>query len=571
MKRATLAQILVAQHHLSAEAAEQYEERARQAGQSFAAYIAEQEAVSASALTQAYASLLGLAFIDAISEKMVPVDLLSRASFRFLRDRAVMPVWYNDTVAIAFAEPATMQAAGEIAQLVAPQAPLVMAPAKVIVDAINRYYPLEGASEMIKELAQEQELQGVELAAQATEDILEGESEAPVIKFVNQMLYQAVKQDASDIHIEPYEKEVRIRFRVDGVLHTMFTPPKRVQSALTSRIKIMASMNIAEKRQPQDNRIQIKIADKAVDIRVSVLPVTFGERIVMRLLDKNRTFAKLSDLNMSERDYQVLQEAMHAPNGIVFITGPTGSGKTSTLYAMLSELNAPEVNIVTVEDPVEYQMQGIGQVQVHEKIGLTFAASLRSILRQDPDIVMIGETRDAETAQIAIQAALTGHLVLSTLHTNSSAAAITRLIDMGIEPFLIASSVIAIVAQRLVRRLCDACKKRVAMDPAFARRLGLTPHAMKDIVFYGPQGCEQCMGTGYRGRIAIFEVMHMSRTVAQLTMQRADAGVLETQARRDGMRLLVEDGVRKIAQGLTSADEVLAVAVSHDEEIPADE
>ncbi|MCL5874965.1 MAG: GspE/PulE family protein, partial [Candidatus Dependentiae bacterium] len=323
-------------------------------------------------------------------------------------------------------------------------------------------------------------------------------------------------------------------------------------------------LNIAEKRQPQDGRIQIKIADKPIDIRVSILPVTFGERIVMRLLDKTKTFGKLQDLGFSKRDYQIIEQAIHEPNGIILITGPTGSGKTSTLYSILSQLNTPEVNIITVEDPVEYQMAGIGQVQVKEKIGLTFAAALRSILRQDPDIVMIGETRDQETAQIAIQAALTGHLVLSTVHTNSAPATITRLIDMDIEPFLIASTVVVIVAQRLVRRLCTNCKTVYKPDAEVLERLGITEQEARSITFYKAVGCDECLETGYKGRLALFEVMVMTPAIARLTMERADTTVLQQQAQKDGMTLLIEDGVRKIKQGLTTIEEVLSVATAHE-------
>jgi general secretion pathway protein E len=326
----------------------------------------------------------------------------------------------------------------------------------------------------------------------------------------------------------------------------------------------MSNLNIAEKRQPQDGRIQIKIADKAIDIRVSILPVTFGERIVMRLLDKTKSLSTLTEMGFSSRDFSVIEQSIHQPNGIILITGPTGSGKTSTLYAILSQLNSPDVNIITVEDPVEYQMQGIAQVQVKEKIGLTFAAALRSILRQDPDIIMIGETRDHETAQIAIQAALTGHLVLSTLHTNSAAATITRLIDMGVEPFLMASTITAVVAQRLVRRLHEICKVPHKPAPEILKRLGISTAQARSITFYEPRGCDECLHTGYKGRLALFEIMVMTSSIAHLTMERADATVIQEQALKDGMTLLVEDGVRKIIAGLTSIEEVLSVATSQE-------
>jgi general secretion pathway protein E len=329
----------------------------------------------------------------------------------------------------------------------------------------------------------------------------------------------------------------------------------------------MANLNIAEKRIPQDGRIEIKVADKAIDIRVSVLPVTFGERIVLRLLDKSRTFSRLKDLGFSARDYSVIEKSIHRPNGIIYVSGPTGSGKTSTLYSVLNELNSPEVNIVTVEDPVEYQMSGIGQVQVKDKIGLTFAAALRSILRQDPDIMMIGETRDQETAQIAIQSALTGHLVLSTIHTNNAPATITRLIDMGIEPFLIASSIVSVIAQRLVRKLCPVCKQKYSPSAEELESIGLIPAQASSISFYKAVGCEDCSMTGYKGRMAIFEIMEMTSDIANLTVERADTSLLRKQAVKDGMTQLIQDGLRKIVDGTTTIAEVVRVAAAEEEQL----
>ena len=334
---------------------------------------------------------------------------------------------------------------------------------------------------------------------------------------------------------------------------------------LVSRVKIMANLNIAEKRLPQDGRILIKIADKPVDIRVSVLPSNYGERVVMRLLDKSKGIINLKKLNLSEQDFEKISRTITRPNGIILITGPTGSGKTTTLYSIVGELNEPGVNIITVEDPVEYTISGVSQVQVNEKIGLTFAGALRSILRQDPDVILIGEIRDAETAQIATQAALTGHLVLSTLHTNNAPTAVTRLIDMGIEAFLIASTVISVVAQRLVRTLCQKCKKSYSPDPKLLKRLGITPAEAKKITFYQPGGCDACLQTGYRGRMAIFEVMEIDDAIRKLIVERADASVLRRKAIEQGMTLLVDDGVRHIKAGLTTVEEVVSVAQSEEE------
>lgn len=524
--------------------------------------LIELNAIQPQALAQFLATHTNLTYVETITDQMADPALLSKVPLKFLRDNAVIPVKMNtNQVMLLASNPLNFQALDDINLLLGGSAQYGVSTYPAIINAINKYYPLEGTKQMIEELKEEGEpLEQVEFASIGETDILEMATEAPIIKLVNNILYQAVKRNASDIHIEPFEKELRVRYRIDGVMYDVMSPPKRIQAALSSRIKIMSNLNIAEKRLPQDGRMQIKVGDKAIDIRVSVLPVVFGERIVMRLLDKSRTFSNLDTIGLSERDLAIVRENIHRPNGILYVTGPTGSGKTSTLYSILGELNKPDVNIVTVEDPVEYQMAGIGQVQVKEKVGLTFAAALRSILRQDPDIVMIGETRDQETAQIAVQAALTGHLVLSTLHTNSAPASITRLIDMGVEPFLIASSVAMIIAQRLVRKLCPKCRQAYQPEPELLKRLGLSKEQAEHIKFYKAVGCSDCINTGYQGRLAVFEVMEMTAGIAALTMKRADTALIRTQAVKDGMILLVQDGIRKIAAGLTSVEEVLAVA-----------
>ena len=397
MNRKTLSQILVDRHLFTPEELESLRVASEQAHQSLEDYLRAQHLIKDEDLALAYADLFHVPYLDAITEKMAQPELLAKIPLKFLREQLVIPILYHDGIAVVTANPSHFQPIDELNLLLGGNVKTLVGTRALIVDAINRYYPLEGTKQMIEELEEEKEMEEVDFGAIQEEDILGMASEAPIIKLVNHILYQAVKRDASDIHIEPQEKELRIRYRIDGVLYTAFLPPKRAQAALTSRIKIMANMNIAEKRVPQGGRIQIKIADKAFDIRVSSLPVAFGERIVMRLLDKTKTFGALERLGFSERDYAVIEQSIAQPNGIILITGPTGSGKTSTLYSILSQLNSPEVNIVTVEDPVEYQMQGIGQVQVKESIGLTFAAALREILRQDPDIIMIGELRDQET------------------------------------------------------------------------------------------------------------------------------------------------------------------------------
>lgn len=517
-------------------------------------------------LAKALAEKFECPYVPEITEQMTDPEVISQIPLKFLREQAIMPIKLEgDTVTLVSANPYNFQPLDELSSLLKIAYHIAVAPQSVIVDAINKYYPYESSKEVIEGLEDEKEFSSdLDFAAINEEDILGMASEAPIIKLVNHILYQGVKQEASDIHIEPFEKELRVRYRIDGILYPSITPPKRAQAAIASRIKIMANLNIAEKRHPQDGRIQIKIADKAIDIRVSILPTVYGERIVMRLLDKAKTFKALNELGLSDRDYRVLMQAIEQPNGIILVTGPTGSGKTSTLYAILNKLNNPDVNIVTVEDPVEYQMVGVGQVQVQDKIGLTFAAALRSILRQDPDIVMIGETRDQETAQIAIQASLTGHLVLTTLHTNSSAASITRLIDMGIEPFLIASSVVAIMAQRLVRRLCPVCKEKYTPTPEVLKRIGISEAEAKTITFYKPVGCKECLNTGYSGRIPLFEIMVMTNPIARLTIERADTSRIQDAAIKDGMTLLIHDGIEKIKKGLTTIEEVLSVATTQE-------
>lgn len=559
MIKKSIAEILLEKGVITPEQKLEYEAVCHENNLQFEEYIRDNNLVSEEDLARAYSEMFRVPYIEKITEKMADPELLAKIPLQFLRKHAVIPIRSDDVVSIISANPFEFQPIDELKLLVDSTALLGVASRTTIIDGVNRYYPLEGTKEMIEELEEEAGLEkGMDFGEIHEEDILGMASDAPIIKLVNHIFFQAVKREASDIHIEPFEKELRVRYRIDGVLYDVLTPPKRAQAALSSRIKIMANLNIAEKRQPQDGRIQIKIADKPIDIRVSVLPVTHGERIVLRLLDTTRTFGQLTSIGLSDRDYSILTQSVAKPNGIILITGPTGSGKTSTLYSILSELNKPGVNIITVEDPVEYQMKGIGQVQVKDAIGLTFAAALRSILRQDPDIVMIGETRDHETAQIAVQAALTGHLVLSTLHTNSAAASITRLIDMGIEPFLIASTITSVVAQRLVRRLCDKCKKSYKPDLDTLQQIGITDTT--GATLYEPVGCDECMGTGYRGRLAIFEIMQMTPHIVRLTLERADTLLIQEQARKDGMSLLVEDGARKVKEGLTTVEEVLSVA-----------
>ncbi|MDA8172745.1 MAG: type II secretion system ATPase GspE [Nitrospiraceae bacterium] len=427
----------------------------------------------------------------------------------------------------------------------------------VVLEAINRYYgQLGSAKDVMEDITREDDLSSVATEFEKPKDILELTEEAPIIRLLNALLRQALKERASDIHIEPFEKELEVRIRVDGVLKKILAPPKIIQDALVSRVKIMANLDIAERRLPQDGRIRLLIGGRDIDIRVSLIPTIHGERVVMRILDRKSGSIGLVQLGMDDGLRAQFEDLLARQNGIILVTGPTGSGKTTTLYAALKQIYSEEKNIVTIEDPVEYELAGIGQIQINPRIGLTFASGLRSILRQDPDVIMVGEIRDLETAQIAIQASLTGHLVLSTLHTNDAASAITRLIDIGVEPFLVASSLAGVLAQRLVRRNCAHCSAPYEMPPEEAAHFmqpGVNFSAVKGA------GCAKCGGTGYLGRMGIFEFLPIGPAERKLITERADAKSIGERAAADGMRTLRGDGLAKVVSGLTTPEEVFRV------------
>lgn len=402
--------------------------------------------------------------------------------------------------------------------------------------------------------------------AQLKIDVTDAEDDdAPIIRYVNAIIFKASSERASDVHIESFEESVKVRFRIDGVLYDIAEEDKAFQASIISRIKVMAGLNIAEKRLPQDGRIGLKIAGRDVDIRVSTIPTQFGERVVLRLLDKSATVLDLVQLGMGPHDLEVMSKLITKPNGIILVTGPTGSGKTTTLYSCLSAINSAEINILTVEDPIEYQLGGIGQMQVNPKINFTFASGLRAILRQDPDVVMVGEIRDTETAEIAIQASLTGHLVFSTLHTNDSAGAVTRLIDMNIEPFLVASSLLGILAQRLVRRLCPACKETYELTDEEVSQLGVDPshYASRTACRAGTANCTICNNTRYTGREGIYELLLIDEEIRSLILQQTDSNTIKMAAARRGFSTLRHDGARKVFEGITSVEEVLMA--THDD------
>ncbi|MCL1910798.1 MAG: type II secretion system ATPase GspE [Leptospirales bacterium] len=417
----------------------------------------------------------------------------------------------------------------------------------------------ETANDVIEDL-EESDFEILSNDFEETRDIMDMANDAPIIRLVNTMIKQAVADKASDIHIEPYEKDIAVRFRIDGILYKMYSPPKKYQNAIISRIKIMANLNIAENRLPQDGRIQLKISGKDIDIRISIFPTYWGERAVLRILNKSDMDFSLTALGFSSDTLAAFTSLIQKTSGIILVTGPTGSGKSTTLYSVLTKLNTEDVNILTVEDPIEYQLKGIGQMQVKPKIDLTFANGLRSILRQDPDIVMIGEIRDLETAEIAVQSALTGHKVFSTLHTNDAASGVTRLVDMGIEPFLIASAVNAFMAQRLVRNICPSCKTSYKPQPKELAELGLKPSDLKGGLLFKGKGCDKCLNMGYAGRSGIYELLPMSPNIRKLILSHADSETIKEQARKEGMKTLLEDGLQKVIDGLTTVEEVLRVS-----------
>jgi general secretion pathway protein E len=456
-------------------------------------------------------------------------------------------------------DPASIQAVDDLASLLEISAyELVFSTKGEILSGINTFY--DKKSDRAQQIVQDME-DNVNIISEfeKTSDLLDDNSDTPIIKLVNHMISQSVKASASDIHIEPRQDSLKIRYRIDGILYDLLEPAKWIQSSLITRIKVMANMDIAEKRLPQDSRIEVRIGNKDIDIRISTIPTTLGERVVMRLLDKSSSLLSLSQFGIPPQRLQMIRDLSRLPNGIILMTGPTGSGKTTTLYAMLSEINKSDVNIITVEDPVEYKLEGISQIQVNSKIGLTFAKSLRSIVRQDPDVILIGEIRDQETASIAVQAALTGHLVLSTLHTNDSASAITRLVDIGIEPFLITSAVRAVMAQRLIRVLCDECKETYMPDEEMLKNLGLTKEDCQSKQMYKATGCKNCFHTGYKGRTPIFEILPFDEKIKNTILKTSDASKIREVAVAQNMSTLLQNGIEKFFKGITTIEEVLRV------------
>ncbi|MER3415066.1 MAG: pilus assembly protein PilB [Gemmataceae bacterium] len=517
-------------------------------------YVSPQDVMSA------MAEFHGLQCVD-LSQISIPPSVVELVPESVARENVILPMAQdNGTLRIVMSDPLDLDTIQKLQFILNKDIQPVLAPREQIVEAINRYYgqsETESVDSMLQEFT-DTAIDTTETEAAAAAMAME-ESDAPVVRLVNLIIQEAINLRASDIHIEPFADRVRVRYRIDGILVERDSIPRRLLPAVLSRIKIMGKMDIAEKRRPQDGRIKMVVQGRHFDLRVSILPSNHGQACCLRILDRSNIQMNIRDLGFSEEDYKRFQQIIKRPNGIFLVTGPTGSGKTTTLYAALNELNRPDRKIITAEDPVEYYLPGVNQVEVKAHIGLTFARIIRAMLRQAPNIILVGEIRDCETADIAIQASLTGHLVFSTLHTNDAPSAITRLVDIGVQPFLVASSLIAVMAQRLVRLVCPKCNEPDTPSKAEIKAAGITPDKLAHANFRRGRGCSYCHHTGYRGRIGIFELMRMNGTLREMTFRREPTQAIRRQARLFGMRTLLEDGVEKALKGMTTLEEVLSI------------
>ncbi len=554
-KTKQLGQILLEQGLLTQEQLEHALEEHRRTPRSLGRTLIDLGYIKERDLVRALAEQVGLEFVDLTETKVDPM-IASLLPEPLCRRYRALPIGERDgKLLVAMSDPANVYALDDIRTLTGRDVQPVVATANDIEQAIQKFSAMGEqvealASEAAERLETEGDLSEVEAAVE----------DAPIVKLVNAIMTQAVADRASDVHIEPTEKDVRVRFRVDGVLHEVMHSPKNIQNGLISRLKVMADLNIAEKRVPQDGRVSMRVSGRQLDLRLATLPTVYGEKVVIRILDKSNAILQLSELGFQEEAYRRFERSFRKPYGAILVTGPTGSGKSTTLYATLNIVNSPDRNIITVEDPVEYRLPGVNQIQINPKAGLTFASALRSILRADPDIILIGEIRDRETAMIAVESALTGHLVLSSLHTNDAPSAITRLTEMGVETFLVASAIDCVVAQRLARRLCERCKEPYVPDPKELHEAGFTEEQMGQIhQLYRPVGCEACSRTGYRGRFGLYEVMPMSEEIERLTVERASSEAIRAVALEQGMIDLRADGLMKAMQGLTSIEEIARV------------
>ena len=557
----SLGTLLLRATRLTPEQLEAARARQEESGRTLIEVLVEQHLLGEEEILRALGEELALPLCPTIQPARVDPELVDRVPIAFAKQHGLLPLGRGDdgSIRVAIADPFELEPLDDLRLLfegseVVPE----LASRRAILEAINQVYDRGPASAEALALDASEDLDRLaDEISHEPQDLLDAADDAPIIRLVNSLLQHAVKERASDIHLEPFEREIRCRFRIDDILYEPVRPlPRSLQAPIVSRIKIMGGLNIAEKRLPQDGRIRLKIAGRDYDVRLSTLPVTHGERVVMRLLPRTTEMLNLEHLGFAEDQLAAWAKLIARPNGIMLVTGPTGSGKTTTLYAALSRINTEDINIITVEDPVEIQLQGVGQIEVNPRIGLTFASGLRSILRQDPDVVLVGEIRDLETAEIAIQASLTGHLVFSTLHTNDAPSAITRLVDMGVERFLVASSLVAVLAQRLVRVLCPHCREAYEPTAEELAELGVRPPP-RPVRVHRPGSCDRCNQTGYRGRIGIFELMLVDDAIRELIAQNVDAKRIKREAVSGGMRTLRGDGARKVLRGLTSIAEVL--------------
>ncbi len=502
---------------------------------------------------------LGIPCLKELDVNHINPDWVKDIPISYARQFEVIPVAIDEIAAtVAISDPFNLQVLDDLRVVFQKEVKPVLCESKVVLDAINRVYE-RVRNNLTSEMSEEEE-EEFEYDLDDTIDLLESsESDAPVIRFVNNLMFRAIKDKASDIHIEPYEREMIVRLRIDGDLYEVARPPKGLHAGVASRIKLMGELDIAEKRLPQDGRIKIKIAGKDVDLRLSVIPTAHGERLVLRILDKSAVRLDLEDLGFDERSIRDINIIIRKTHGIFLVTGPTGSGKTTSLYAALSRINSVDRNIITVEDPIEYDLKGIGQIQANPKIGLTFASGLRAILRQDPDVIMVGEIRDKETAEIAIQASLTGHFVFATIHTNDAPGAVTRLIDMGVEPFLVSSSLIAVLAQRLIRKVCKKCVEYHVPTNLELENIGLEGNIFGGAKIAKAPGCHECGGTGYKGRMVVHELMHIDDNIRNLVMSKADASLIKKAAQANGMISLRQNGIQKVLEGATTPVELVSV------------
>lgn len=524
-----------------------------ESGEMIGEILIQKNYISQHEITKVLCLQVGIPYLEKINIDDIDPNITNGITINYAKHHRVLPVLETrDSVTIVVSDPFKNDVFNDVRNIFKKEVDIIVTSPPHLENAINRVYE-KAQGNMVDSIEDEFE-ENMDLDAPI--DILDaGADEAPVIRFVNSIIFRAVKEKASDIHIEPYEKEVSYRFRINGVMQETLKQPIRTHAAVSSRVKVMAKLDIAEKRLPQDGRIKVKIAGKDIDIRLSTVPVQNGERIVMRVLEKTNTVLELEKLGFEGEDLETMDELCHRKHGVFYVTGPTGHGKTTTLFAMLDRINEPQRMIITVEDPVEYEIAGISQIQVNHKIDLSFAKALRSILRQNPDVIMVGETRDLETAEMAVQASLTGHMVFSTLHTNDASSAPTRLMDMGVQPFLISSSLIAVLAQRLIRTLCNHCKKPTKITQ-FEMKLLDIDEIPADAVVYKAIGCQHCSGTGYGGRTSVSELLVMNDDIRDLILRKADAGAIKKAAQRSGMNTLRDNALTKIFSGKTTIDEV---------------